>query len=151
MARKKVKKTALKTVKINTPKKPNRFIFWTPRILLILFALFLVIFSFDIFDSATGLSEILLGLFMHNIPSMVLIAILIVSWKHDLVGALIFMALGTLCVIGAIISLLMLNREATYGPMTIDGIINPMWIIGSVVFFIIGGLFLAGWHEKKKV
>ena len=120
--------------------KVNKFIFWTPRILLIVFALFLVIFSFDVFDSASGLGEILIGLLIHNLPSFVLLIILIISWKHDLIGGIIFMILGAARVVGTIVSLAMV-------PI---GMINPMLIIGSMVSLLIGILFLLGWKQKKK-
>jgi len=71
-------------------KKMNQFIFWAPRTLAILFILFLSLFSLDIFDGNYGFWETILGLFMHNIPSMVLLIILIISWKYELVGGIIF-------------------------------------------------------------
>lgn len=117
-------------------KKSNKFLFWAPRILIILFALFLGIFSFDVFDGGYGFWGTALAFFMHNIPSFVLLIILAISWKHDLVGAIIFMALGALCVIGVITALLALQ----------DWKFNPILIIGSVVFLLIGSLFLAGVH-----
>lgn len=121
-------------------KKSSKFLFWAPRILLILFALFLGIFSFDVFDSGYGFWGTALALFMHNLPSLILLVILLISWKHDLVGATIFMALGTLCVIGTLVALLTLNSSR----------FNPILIIGSVVFLLIGSLFLAGWYRKRK-
>jgi hypothetical protein len=121
-------------------KKINNFIFWTPRILLLIFALFLVIFSFDVFDSATSVGEIILALFLHNLPSMILLIILGISWKHDLVGAIIFMIFGIACVVGIIISLAIVPVTA----------MNPMFIIGSIVFLFIGILFLVGWYKKRK-
>jgi hypothetical protein len=121
--------------------KPNKFIFWAPRILLILFALFLGIFSFDVFDSCNGFFECVLGLFMHNLPSLILLVILAISWKHELVGAVIFIILGSICIIGIIVSLLLSPIE----------MINPILIIGSVVFFLIGILFFIGWKQKKKI
>lgn len=107
----------------------KKLLFWLPRILIILFALFLAIFSFDVFDSASGLKEILLGLFMHNLPSLTLIILLIISWKHDLIGGIIFMILAALCLVGTFINLFV-------------GWPNPIFIIGTVIFSSIGVLFL---------
>lgn len=131
--------------------KVNRFIFWTPRIFLILFALFLAIFSLDVFGNDYTFLETVVGLFMHNLPSLVLLVILIISWKYDLVGAIIFMTLGIVCVIGTVIALLMLSSEVIIFPLITGGIINPMFIIASVVFLLIGILFLASWKQKKKL
>ena len=50
------------------------------------FALFLAIFSLDIFDGTSGFWAILLGLFMHNLPSLVLLIILIISWKYEFIN-----------------------------------------------------------------
>lgn len=119
----------------------NKFLFWTPRIIIIIFVLFLAIFSFDVFDSASSFWEILLGLFMHNIPSLILVVILILSWKNDKVGAIIFLILGCACLIGLIVALI-ISPEAKF---------NPMLIIGSVIFLLIGGLFLLGWKKSKKI
>lgn len=117
----------------------TKFLFWTPRIILIVFALFLAIFSFDIFDSAISISQIIIGLLLHNIPSIILVIILILVWKRDFVGAIIFLTLGTLCLIGAIISLIFLPISR----------FNPILIIGTVIFLLIGFLFLLGWKKKK--
>ena len=122
--------------------KVNKFVFWTPRILLIIFALFLAIFSFDVFESCNGFFDCALALFMHNLPSLILLVILIISWKRDLVGAVIFITLGVACVIGTIVGILIIPEGSRF---------NPILIIGSVVFLLIGILFLLGWKQKKKL
>lgn len=109
----------------------KKLFFWLPRILIILFALFLAIFSLDIFDGNYGFWGTILGLFMHNIPSLILVIILIISWRRDLVGAIIFFILGIACIIGFFINL---------------GKVNPILIIGSIVFILIGILF----YKNKK-
>lgn len=55
--------------------KVNKYIFWTPRILSILFILFLAMFSLDIFEGNYGFWGTIVGLFMHNIPAMILLII----------------------------------------------------------------------------
>ncbi len=120
--------------------KSERILFWTPRVLIIIFALFLAIFSLDVFDSASSFAQIAIGLFMHNLPSIVLLLILIISWRNDLVGGIIFLALGVLCVIGTIVSLLII-------PL---GKINPLLIIGSIIFLLIGTLFFVGYKRRKR-
>ena len=114
-----------------------KFIFWTPRIFIILLALFLAIFSFDIFGNNYTFWEMAVGLFMHNIPSLVLLGILLLSWKNDLAGGIIFMILGITCVIATIIMLLS------------GGIMNPIFIIGSVVFILTSVLFILGWKQTR--
>jgi len=134
----------------NKMAEANKFVFWAPRILIIVFALFLAIFSLDIFDGNYGFWGTILGLFVHNIPSLILLVILLMSWKNGLVGGITFMILGFACVIGTIAALLMLNNDAIHRPLIIGHIVNPILIIGSIVFLFIGVLFLVGWKKNRQ-
>ncbi len=118
-------------------KKINKFIYWTPRILGIIFILFLAMFSLDVFDSASSFGEILIGLFMHNIPAMILLVVLIISWKHELVGAIAFILAGLLYIV-----VLMRNPFEWY-------MLSWAIQIAGIAFFI-GILFLINWFKKKK-
>jgi len=119
-------------------KKINQFIFWAPRILAILFILFLSLFSLDIFDGNYGFWETILGLFMHNIPSMVLLIILIISWKYELVGGIIFNLVGLFYGILFFKEMNSFQWDMVLGMLTIAG---PA--------FLVGFLFLIGWKQKK--
>ena len=77
-------------------KKINKFIFWTPRILSIIFILFLTLFSLDIFGNGYTFWQTVFGLFMHNIPALVLLIVTIISWKHEIVGGIVFILAGLL-------------------------------------------------------
>ena len=68
----------------------NPWLYWSPRILTILFILFISLFALDIFDMSLGFWETVLGLFIHLIPSFVLIIFLIIAWKHEWIGAIGF-------------------------------------------------------------
>jgi hypothetical protein len=125
----------------NKMPKTNKLIFWTPRILVILFAIFLAIFSLDIFDNCNGFFDCALGLFMHNIPSFILLAILLISWKHELVGAIIFGLIGLAGIIGIIIAMLTIPEGSRF---------NPIFIIVGVVCTLIGILFYFGYKQKNK-
>ena len=118
----------------------NKFIFWTPRILAILFILFLALFSLDIFDGNYGFWGTILGLFIHNIPSLILLVILMMSWRHELVGAIIFGLLGIVGIVGTIGS--MLTIPVWY-------MFNPIFIILGVICTSVGVLFYLGWKQKK--
>ncbi len=67
---------------------------WAARILCILAIAFLTMFSFDVFEEGTGLGQEILGFLMHNIPSFVMIILLIIAWKHELVGGVLITLVG---------------------------------------------------------
>lgn len=71
--------------------KVNKFLFWTPRILSILFILFIALFSLDVFESCSVFLECGLALFIHNLPSLILIVFLVIAWRWEWVGALGFL------------------------------------------------------------
>jgi hypothetical protein len=72
----------------------KKFLFWTPRILTVLYALFLALFAFDIFDGTSGFWNIVFGLMIHLIPTVIILAILALSWRRGWIGALLFPAFG---------------------------------------------------------
>lgn len=118
-------------------KKINRFIYWTPRILSIIFIGFLALMSLDIFEGNYGFWGTILGLFMHNIPALVLLIVLLISWKYELVGGIVFILAGLLYII-----ILMRNPFEWY-------MLSWAIQIAGIAFFI-GILFLIGWFKKKK-
>jgi hypothetical protein len=70
----------------------NKLLYWVPRIFTILAIIFMLMFSFDSFEGDAPLSKKILGFLINNIPVMILTVILIVAWKNELVGGLIFIA-----------------------------------------------------------
>ena len=62
------------------------------RILMIAFILFLTMFSLDVFEMEGTLLEKLGGFVMHSIPSLVLVAVLLVSWRKPLVSGVLTLA-----------------------------------------------------------
>jgi len=65
---------------------------WIARILMIGFILFLTVFSLDVFEIEATLLEQLGGFVMHSIPSLVLVAVLLVSWRNPLLGGILTLA-----------------------------------------------------------
>lgn len=74
----------------------NTTLSWILRIVLVLTILFFALFSLDVFDSEHGVWEIIIGLFMHNIPSMVMIVILVIALKREDVAGMLLV----LCALG---------------------------------------------------
>jgi len=70
----------------------TKILYWTPRILGILAILFMGMFSLDCFDERDSSGEKLICIFMHNIPALICIAAVIIAWKWELIGGIIFIA-----------------------------------------------------------
>ncbi len=122
--------------------RTGQCIFWTPRILSILFLFFLAMFSLDVLDMRLGFWETAAGVLVHNIPTLFLLAALIVSWKHEIVGGVAFTLAGMVYIVWLL--------------KTILGDTPHQWDILSWSFtisgpaFLIGTLFLVGWYRKKR-
>jgi hypothetical protein len=78
-----------------------RLLFWSPRLLSIVFALFLSVFALDVFREGQGFWPTALALFMHLIPALLVAAVLAVAWRHELFGAVVFGLLGLLYILWA--------------------------------------------------
>ncbi len=68
----------------------SKFLYWSSRLLAIAIILFIMVFSLDCFEGTWKWKEQLLCLAMHNIPTVVLIATLILAWGHELAGGILF-------------------------------------------------------------
>ena len=71
-----------------------KVIYWAPRILCILAILFISMFAMDAFDPRLTIIQQIEGFIIHLIPTYILIALLIVSWKWELIGGIIFLLIG---------------------------------------------------------
>jgi hypothetical protein len=66
----------------------KKLLYWIPRILGILAILFMMMFSLDCFENAG--KDALICLLMHNIPALIIVIVLIVAWKWELIGGILF-------------------------------------------------------------
>ncbi len=109
-------------------------LFWVPRILTILFILFISLFALDSFEGDKSIIEKLGGFIIHLIPTIVLTILLYFAWRHELIGAIAFLILAALYLIIA------------WGKFPF-----ATYLIISGPLVIIGVLFLLGWRNKVKV
>jgi hypothetical protein len=119
----------------------KRALFWTPRVLSIIFIAFLSIFALDVFDGHHSVRQMVLAFIIHQIPVFVLIAALILAWRWEWVGAAIYVALGLLYLTWL---------------MFIQHHIPPVARPGAILVidgpaFIIAGLFLANWLKHDEL
>jgi hypothetical protein len=80
----------------NMNTKLKSTIYWAPRVLTILLAIFLMLFSLDEFDGQKTFWQLALALLMHNLPSIFLLMVLIFTWRKEWIGAIIYIILGLL-------------------------------------------------------
>ena len=73
----------------------KRLLFWSPRIICIAFAFFLSMFALDVFSEVHGFWKTLLALSIHLVPVYIVLAVLVVAWRWEWVGALGFAGLAT--------------------------------------------------------
>ncbi|NBR52474.1 MAG: hypothetical protein EBT91_03290 [Rhodobacteraceae bacterium] len=110
----------------------NRFLHYAPRVIGILGILFLSSFALDVFGQGYSASDLVVALFMHLIPSLVLIAVLTLAWTYERLGGALFIA-------------------AAIGPWAVfpdnDLIAN---LIISGPFFIVGLLFWISGSRKAR-
>ncbi|MDF1558619.1 MAG: hypothetical protein P1P83_00250 [Bacteroidales bacterium] len=64
---------------------------WFTRILAIAAILFLVIFSLEVFSGNEPFGKKLAGFLIHNIPALLLIIALIIAWRQEIAGGVIFL------------------------------------------------------------
>jgi hypothetical protein len=115
---------------------------WIPRILCILAILFVSLFAADSFAPELTLWQQISGFFMHLIPSFVLLLILIVSWKRELLGGIIFIVIGIIFT-PIVFSM---NYQMNHSLATSLSVIAMI----TLPFIIIGVLFLISYFRKRK-
>jgi hypothetical protein len=122
--------------------KTERVLYWLPRILSILFICFLMLFSLDVFEPGLTVKEIALGLLVHNIPSIILIVLLVVAWRYEIVGAISFFGAGILYITRVSFSVL------NYG---LEWYLALLWSLNiALPAIIIGVQFLVSWKIRLK-
>ncbi|HUV16713.1 MAG TPA: hypothetical protein VMW28_09150 [Pelolinea sp.] len=72
----------------------KNWLFWVPRILGILFCLFISLFALDAFAGNAPILEKVLGFIIHLMPTAILVASLISAWRWPLPGGFIYLLLG---------------------------------------------------------
>ncbi|HEY9115709.1 MAG TPA: hypothetical protein VIN10_13505 [Bacteroidales bacterium] len=120
-------------MKTNT--QGNPIVSWVLRILLIITILFFSMFSFDVFEENLGFWDTALAFLMHNIPTFVMITILIIAWNWESIGGILLM-LGIL------------------GFATFIGLSSGRFMSGTLIVlgipFLIGALFVVNHYFLGK-
>jgi hypothetical protein len=78
----------------------RRILFWLPRGLCLAFALFISLFALDVFGEGYGFWGTVWAFLMHMIPTALVLIALVVAWRWEWVGAVLFAGLAVFyCVV----------------------------------------------------
>ncbi|MCD4695568.1 MAG: hypothetical protein K8S16_04935 [Bacteroidales bacterium] len=123
-------------------KESTRVFHWLPRIICMLAILFISLFAADSFRPGLTIWQQLGAFFIHLIPSYILLALLIIAWKWEYVGGIIFIIIS----LGLSPIVFMHNYKVNQSVWMSIFIIT----IITVPFGIVGVLFIISHFKKKK-
>ncbi|MGE5176008.1 MAG: hypothetical protein ACM3JJ_06485 [Hyphomicrobiales bacterium] len=72
----------------------RRVLYWSPRLLCILFGLFLAVFALDVFSMKFTFWERIGALALHLTPTLIVLIGLALIWRHEWIGGILFPLLG---------------------------------------------------------
>ena len=112
----------------------KRIVFWLPRILCVLFALFISLFALDVFGEGYGFWETIVAFLIHLVPTALVLITLAIAWRWEWIGAILFVALGVWYIIMAWGKFEWTTYLLIAGPL-----------------FLIGALFLVNWLYRAEL
>jgi hypothetical protein len=99
-----------------------------------------LLLSFDVFSPEASAGEMAVGFLMHNISTVILLGLVLLAWRHELVGGIVF----------GLLALFFIAQFATkMDPST------PMNEIAAAVVFtglivLASCLYFLNWRRKRK-
>jgi hypothetical protein len=118
--------------------KIHSALYWTPRLLSLAFVGFLMLFSLDVITPGASLRDIMVGMLMHNIPALILLVFVLIAWKYEIVGTIVFILTGLIYI----------------GLNIYNGVPMPMALSWSLIFsgpaFLIAYLYYQNWQYKRR-
>lgn len=113
---------------------PYLITLWAARGFTILYMLFLMIFSVDVFDGNQSIWMKLGGFIIHNIPVILLVFFLIFTWNKPVIAGILFMLFG--------IATVLFFQTLQQGIQVFSVISLPIILTGA--------LYLASWYLKRQ-
>ena len=110
--------------------KSRRFLFWAPRTLCVLFAMFVSMFALDVFREDYSFGETVFALCIHLAPGGLILAILAISRRWERAAGTFLIAIGIWYILS--------NRSHWDWCLTIGG---PAILAGS--------LFVIDWRYRS--
>ena len=120
-------------MKVRTKQSAN-LLYWPPRIICIGFALFISLFALDVFGAGYSFWETVLAFLIHQIPTALVILVLVIAWRWEWVGGVLFAALGVFY---------MVSTWGRFPPSVYVTIAGPL--------FLMSYLFFLNWRYKDEI
>ncbi len=120
----------------------KKLLLWAPRVLGILFTLFLMMFSLDVFELEASFWELVGGFLIHSIPAFILAAIVAIAWKRPIIGAVGFLLADGFYIIWMII--VAIQNDHPFGQA-----LNWTWPLAGPAFLVVV-LYYLSWVDSRK-
>ena len=123
-------------------KNSIKIFYWLPRVICILAILFVSLFAGDAFAPGLTIWQQLGSFIIHLIPSFILLAFLVVAWKWEYIGGIIFIIIG----LGLSPLVFIHNYRMNHS------ILMSLWVILliTIPFVIVGILFVVSHFLQKR-
>lgn len=115
---------------------------WLPRVICILAILFVSMFALDAFSPNLTIWQQIGAFIIHLAPSLILLIVLLIAWKWELVGGIIFIVIG----LSLSPFIFFHNYKMNHSIWMSLGIISVI----TLPFIIAGILFVISHFRKKK-
>jgi hypothetical protein len=116
----------------------KQLLFWSPRVLGLLFALFVSLFALDVFGQGYSFWATIGALLMHLMPVYILLIALVIGWRWAWAGALLFIGFSIWYLI------------VSWGPFPLIAILVGAWPLAAPAL-LVGLLFLLDWLYTPKL
>lgn len=103
----------------------GQFVYWTPRILAIIFTVILSMFALDVFKEGYNFWQTIGALLIHLIPTFIIILVIAAAWKDELAGGALFLLLG-------LIYIIMIMDRGNVHWLTYVVLVGPVFLTGAL-------------------
>lgn len=108
----------------------KRVVVWGPRVLGLLFVAFISLFALDVFEEGVRLTDALIGLAIHLIPTYLILIGIAAGWKRPVWGGVILVGLAA---------------------VAMEFFDRPAGFIMVIPLLVVGALFvLSGWSQRRQ-
>lgn len=118
-----------------------KFWHWIPRILCIISIVFISFFAFDAFNIDHSAWKQTSDFLINMIPSLILLAILLLAWQRELIGGIMFTLIG----IALMPYIYTTHYEINQSAWITLGIVCRI----TLPFLIVGVLFIISFFKKR--